>query len=180
GLVALLVTLALTQSRSGVLALVAALAIVFWMAPGRARVLGGILAAVAGALAPAIFGLSASGFDPGAGAAARRSAGIGLGLLIVAGMIVAASLVLAAPFVRARWPGRPSRRLRIALVAVGVCVLALGAVGFAARFAGERGTSHRTQWWDQAAKGWTSSPLVGHGADSFKWVGIQESPGEDL
>jgi len=177
---ALLVTLALTQSRSGILALVAALAIVIWMAPGRARALGGILAAVAGALAPAIFGLTASGLDPGAGAAARRSAGIGLGLLLVAGMIVAAGLVLVAPLVRARWRRPPSRELRIALVAAGACILALGVAGFAARFGGERGTSHRTEWWDQAARGWTSSPLVGHGADSFKWVGIRESPGEDL
>jgi hypothetical protein len=179
-LVALLTTVALTQSRSGVLALLAAIAIVLWLAPGRAHVLGGIAAAAVGALPSALYGLSASGFDPVASAASRRSAGLVLGLLLVLGMALAAGLTLAAPLVRARWPGPPSRGVRIAAAVLGACVLALGVAGLADRWTGERGTSHRTEWWDQAARGWTSSPLVGHGADSFKWVGIRESPGEDL
>ncbi|MEJ7782768.1 MAG: O-antigen ligase family protein [Solirubrobacteraceae bacterium] len=196
----LLVTLALTYSRGGLLALGVAVVITTWLAGGRLR---GLLAlAVAGlATLPAV-GLAF--LDP-----ALADAGAELGLRIVAGRRLAAAMavclaaLLAAGWVllvlerRARWSPRASARVWRA-AAVGAAALALlGLVGVAASDRGLGGSAqaladaftgddtaevsapgrlatvnsaNRWGWWQEAVGAFSDRPLGGWGASSFPVV----------
>lgn len=203
GLVALwvlLVTLALSYSRGGLLALGVAVVITTWLAGGRLR---GLLAlAVAGlATLPAV-GLAF--VDP-----ALAGAGTELGPRILAGRRLAAVMavclvaLLAAGWAltllerRVRWSPETSARVWRA-AAVGAAVLAvLGLVGVAASDRGLGGSAqaladaftgddaaeisdpgrlatvnsaNRWGWWQEAVGAFSDRPLGGWGASSFPVV----------
>lgn len=196
----LLVTLALTYSRGGLLALGVAVVITTWLAGGRLR---GLLALALAGLAtlPAV-GLAF--LDP-----ALADAGAELGPRILAGRRLAAAMavclaaLLAAGWVllvlerRARWSPRASARVWRA-AAVGAAALALlGLVGVAASDRGLGGSAqaladaftgddtaevsapgrlatvnsaNRWGWWQEAAGAFSARPLGGWGASSFPVV----------
>lgn len=196
----LLVTLALTYSRGGLLALGMAVVITTWLAGGRLR---GLLAlAVAGVAALPAVGLAF--LDP-----ALADAGAELGSRVLAGRRLAGTMavclvaLLAAGWVllaferRARWSPRASARVWRA-AAVGAAALALlGLVGVAASERGLGGSAqaladaftgddaaevstpgrlatvnsaNRWGWWQEAAGAFSDRPVGGWGASSFPVV----------
>lgn len=127
GTALVVVTVLLTYSRGGVLALVMALAVTVAFVPATGRALAALAAGVAGALLPAAHGLT----DPalttdGLPVGQRADAGLGLGWRLAVGLALAA--VLAPLVVRAaeRTGLDAARARRIGLAAVAGVVLATG------------------------------------------------------
>lgn len=196
----LLVTLALTYSRGGLLALGVAVVITTWLAGGRLR--GLLVLAVAGlATLPAV-GLAF--LDP-----ALAAEGTELGPRIVAGgrlaavMAVCLAALLAAGWVlmvlepRARWSPRASALVWRAAAVGAVAVALVGLVGVAASDRGLGGSAqaladaftgddaaevsapgrlatvnsaNRWGWWQEAVGAFSDRPLGGWGASSFPVV----------
>jgi hypothetical protein len=182
-----LVVLPLTGSRSGMLALVVAVALGLWLLPHRAQSVSALVAAIAGAVPAVWFGLTAGPLTDGPllpAPSERRGAGLILGLLVVlgvAGAVVVADLAPGRADRAARLLGR--RRIAItllvavaALVVAGGVVAAVGTGG--APTSADRLTSldanHRTEWWGQAVRGFASAPVHGHGAGSFPLTNVAE------
>ena len=196
----LLVTLALTYSRGGLLALGVAVVITTWLAGGR---LHGLLALALAGLAtlPAV-GLAF--LDPAlADAGAELGPRISAGSRLAAAMAVCLAALLAAGWVllvlerRARWSPRASARVWRA-AAVGAAALAL--LGLVVVAASDRGlggsaqaladaftgddtaevsapgrlatvnSANRWGWWQEAAGAFSARPLGGWGASSFPVV----------
>lgn len=201
GTALVVVTVLLTYSRGGVLALVMALAVTVAFVPATGRALAALAAGVAGALLPAAHGLT----DPalttdGLPVGQRADAGLGLGWRLAVGLALAA--VLAPLVVRAaeRTGLDAARARRIGLAAVAGVVLATGvavavvpdARGWtgdrAAEFRGEEGDAvandpgrlvstagnQRRGWWGEAWRGFLDAPVVGQGAGGFALVHLQE------
>lgn len=182
-----LVVVALTGSRSGVLALLATVALACWLFPARERVLGALGAAILGAVPATIYGLAAGPLtaepalpDP----AERRGAGIILGVLILLGAVIAVvSRDLLAPTAR-RLARRLEHRLagRLLLLGAGIVVIAGGALAAIAGRDASAGagrsisvdSNHRLDWWAEAARGFADAPVRGHGAGSFPLTHILE------
>ena len=186
-LAALLVTVLLTYSRSGLLALGVAVLTVLWLGDGRGRALLTLVAAAIGAALPAAYGLTNGPLTTDElAASARRSAGLGLGWRLVLGMAVAAALALAVPALARRLPAAPrvGRGARLAALAVvlvavvGVVALAAGSEDAALGNDPNRLTSlqgnNRSEWWAQAGRGWLDAPLAGDGAGTFRLVARRE------
>lgn len=185
-MVALLV-LAMTGSRSGILALFACVAVALWAYADRPAIVSGLGAAALGAVIPAVYAVGAKPFtqspylsDP----AERRGAGLVLGVLVCVGALVAwITVEPLAPAGRriARWLSRPAAG-RLILVATGALVtagIALAALlGRGAESGAGRSVSldsnHRTDWWAQAWRGFVDAPLAGHGAGSFPLTHIAQ------
>jgi O-antigen ligase/polysaccharide polymerase Wzy-like membrane protein len=204
-LCALLVTVLLTYSRGGLLALVVAVALATWGAPRAWASLGALLAAVVATVPAAAYGLGAHALSTdGIAVADRRTPGLVLGALILAGMALAAGLTLAgralAPRARPASP-RTLRRAGLAALAVVVIAIAAGAavghswvgarldelagsssqaaVGNASSRLLDPSSNNRRAWWGEAGRGFTSAPLAGHGAGSFRLVHLQERQAAD-
>jgi len=195
----LLVTLLLTYSRGGLIALVAAATLAIWWMRRPFAALTGLAAAVAGAALPAWYGLTANGIaTDGLAVADREGAGLGLGWRLVVGMAIAAGVA---------WITR-DRELPFAvdgkrLIAIGAAAVALAAagVGVAAAVDGgvrswvgertglsggdagavpneadrllEAGFNQRGEWWGEAFQGWLDTPLNGQGAGTFALVHLR-------
>ncbi len=184
------VTVLLTYSRSGLLALAVAVLVVLWLGDGRRRVLLTLLAAAAGAALPAAYGLTDHALTTDElAASARRSAGLGLGWRLVLGMAVAAALALLVPAVIRRLPPvRPLRRWVPPAAAVVLVVLVVGAVVAGGRGGAAGGSAvgndpnrltsleanNRGDWWAQAERGWRAAPLIGQGAGTFPLIDRRE------
>lgn len=188
---ATLTTVWLTYSRSGLLALAAALAIVLWLGHERRRTGALVVAASLGAAPAVIFGLRAhalttDGMPPGD----RRAAGLALGALVVGGALVAAAV--------ARWAvPRAGRISRVVAKRIALTATLLGAAGLVAAVAsavtaGDRAIgdgsgrivnasfNNRLHWWGEAARGFANAPLVGNGAGSFPLTHLRERVGSDV
>ncbi|HEV2821317.1 MAG TPA: O-antigen ligase family protein, partial [Solirubrobacteraceae bacterium] len=196
----LLVTLALSYSRGGLLALGVAVIITTWLAGGRLR--GLLVLALAGlATLPAV---ALAFLDP-----ALADAGTELGPRILAGRRLAAvmAVCLAALLVagwalmaferRVRWSPRASARVWRAAAVGAVTLALLGLAGVAASDRGVGGSAqaladaftgdaaadisspgrlatvnsaNRWGWWQEAAGAFSDRPLGGWGASSFPVV----------
>lgn len=185
-MVALLVV-AMSGSRSGILALAATVTLALWLQDDRPSMLASLGAAVAGAVPAAVYALGAEAFttepildDP----ATRRGAGLVLGALIIIGIAIAATMGdVLAPFARrvALWIARPAAG-RLVLVVTGCAILAGIVVSAAIGRDAEPGatrvltlnTNNRTAWWGQAWRGFLDQPLTGGGAGSFPLTHIAE------
>ena len=182
-----LLVVAISGSRSGILALATSVALALWLQADRPAMLGALGAAVCGAVPAALYALTAGPLttepllgDP----AGRRGPGLVLGALIILGAAIAGTMIdPLAPAARrvARWLERPAAG-RIVLAATGVAVLggiALAAiVGRGAEAGAGRAISlssnNRTAWWGQAWRGFLDAPIAGHGAGSFPLTHIAE------
>jgi hypothetical protein len=182
-----LLVVALTQSRSGLLALIAAVAVALWLFPARARVVGALGAAIAGMVPAAVYGLTAGPFtaeptlpEP----ADRRGAGLILGVLIVLGGVLAVVLrnVLAPAGRRVAYVLEHRLAGRLLLIGVGVIVAAGGVMSAvfgrdASAGAGRTlslASNHRLDWWSEAVRGFAEAPIRGHGAGSFPLTHLAE------
>ena len=185
-MVALLVV-AMTGSRSGLIALVAGIGVAVWLQPNRPAMLAALWAGLVGAIPAVVFALGTAEFttepflsDP----ADRRGAGLLLGALIVAGAAVSWALVdvarpgacrLARVLDRPK-AGRIVAAAAAALVAAGI-VLAV-VLGREANQTGGRQLSldsnHRSAWWGEAWRGFVDAPLIGHGSGSFPLTHLAE------
>src|SRR4051794_24163575 len=183
-----LVAIALTYSRGGVL--VAALAVIAWIAISRAwtdalatLVAAGLPAAVVLALAFFLPGVT----DDGQSHATRATDGAIFGVVVLAGLGLAALLGRIAP----PQPTRALRRAALALAGVAAAaVLVVGAThadswwdqftsptvaelpNSKVRFT-EAGSNHRWTWWQQAWKAWEAHPAGGTGAGSFHFTNLR-------
>ena len=190
GLTLVLVTVLLTYSRGGILALAMAVAVTMAFLPGRGAGLAALVAGVAGCLLPAAFALT----DPLLSAdqiptALREDAGLGLGWRLAVGL--AAGAVLAVGL--ARWAARlhldPARVRRIGAVVVAVLLVGVvatfAASGGARDWAGDRvgefrgeggdavgndpgrlvnaSGNQRRGWWEEAWRGFEAAPVLGSG-----------------
>jgi O-antigen ligase len=182
-----LVVVALTGSRSGLVALVATVALAVWLFPDRERVLAALAAAAAGAVPAVVYGLTAGPLtttptlpEP----AERRGAGIILGALVVLGAVIAVVVRdPLAPAARrvARGLRHPLAR-RVLLVGAGLVVIAGGVAAAVAGRDASAGagrtisvdSNHRLEWWAEAARGFAAAPLQGNGAGSFPLTHILE------
>jgi len=186
-LCALGVTILLTYSRSGLVALAIAVLVVLWLADGRGRAVLTLAAAAVGAILPALYGLTESALTTDElAASARRSAGLGLGWRLVLGMAIAAALALAVPALARRLPApRPRRRrawagaaIVLVVAAAGVAAIAAGGEDSAVGNDPNRLTSlagnNRGEWWAQAGRGWLAAPLEGDGAGTFRLIARRE------
>jgi hypothetical protein len=204
----LLVTLLLTYSRGGLIALAfAAVLAIWWMRHAFAAVTA-LAAGVAGAVLPAWYGLSAHGLTTdGLPVADREGAGLGLGWRLLAGIAVAAGI---AWFTREReLPFAVDARRLLAIGAAALALLVAG-VGVAAAvdggvrgWVGDRtgisgtdggalnnesdrilnaGLNQRGVWWGEAMQGWLGAPLQGQGAGTFALVHLRErdNPNDNL
>jgi hypothetical protein len=185
---ALFVTLLLTYSRGGLVALAAALAAILALAPWRLSAALMVIAAAIGAALPAAYGLTAGALTAdGLLATERQGAGAGLGWRLALGMALAAALALAGRRLAARiGPGRLPRPGRRGVIAA-AAVCAVAAVGAGAVAADQRGglgndpgrfasldSNHRLDWWGEAARAFGDDPLIGSGAGSFPLLHLQE------
>ena len=181
-----LLVVALTQSRSGLLALVAVIALALWLFPGRAKVVATLAAAILGMLPALVYGLTAGPLtaDPLPGPAGRRGAGLILGALIVLGAVLAVVLrdVLSPTAVRVARALEHRLAGRLLLIAAGVVVVAGGVASSvlgrdASAGAGRNlslDSNNRRGWWSEAVRGFTDAPIHGHGAGSFPLTHIAE------
>lgn len=201
GLSVVIVTVLLTYSRGGLLALAMACAVTTAFLPRRGDALAALTAGVAGAAWPAAYALR----DPllsadGIAAEARAPAGAGLGWRLALGLVIAAA---AGPFLArlAARLGADRRRLRRAAAgaAAGACLIAAvaaaaspGARDWAGdrvrEFRGEGGDAvandpgrivsaagnQRAGWWGEAWRGFADAPVAGHGAGGFRLVHLRE------
>ncbi|MDX6556486.1 MAG: hypothetical protein QOD86_2681 [Miltoncostaeaceae bacterium] len=195
----LLVTLLLTYSRGGLIALVLAAAIATaWLRRPFAAVTA-LAAGAAGAILPAIQGLTAHGLTTDAlPVADREGAGFGLGWRLVVGMLIAAGIAWVTrdrefPFAM---DGR--RLLAIAAASLALVVAAVGVAaavnGGARDWVGDRtglsgrdggavpndadrvldaGVNQRGEWWQEAMEGFIAAPLNGQGAGTFPLVHLR-------
>ncbi len=182
-----LLVVAMSGSRSGILALGAAIAVGLWLQADRPAMLGALGAAVFGAVPAAVYALAAGPLttEPVLGdPAGRRGAGLVLGGLIIVGAAIAATMGdPLAPAARrvARWLDRPAAG-RIVLAATGVAIV--GGIALAALVGRNANTgakhvislssNNRTAWWGQAWRGFLDAPIVGNGAGSFPLTHIAE------
>ena len=182
-----LLVVAMSGSRSGILALATSIALALWLQADRPAMLGALGAAVFGAVPAALYALTAGPLttepildDP----AGRRGAGLMLGGLIVGGAAIAGTMHdPLAPAARrvARWLDRPAAG-RIVPAMTGVAIVggvALAAVvGRNAEAGAGRAISlssnNRTPWWGQAWRGFLDAPIVGDGAGGFPLTHIAE------
>ena len=182
-----LLVVAMSGSRSGILALATSIALALWLQADRPAMLGALGAAVFGAVPAALYALTAGPLttepildDP----AGRRGAGLILGALIVGGAAIAGTMLdPLAPAARrvARWLDRPAAG-RIVPAMTGVAIVggvALAAVvGRNAEAGAGRAISlssnNRTPWWGQAWRGFLDAPIVGDGAGGFPLTHIAE------
>lgn len=182
-----LLVVAMSGSRSGILALATSVALALWLQADRPAMLGALGAAGFGAVPAALYALTAGPLttepvldDP----AGRRGAGLMLGALIVVGAAIAGTMHdPLAPAARrvARWLERPAAG-RIVPALTGVAIVggvALAAVvGRNAEAGAGRAISlssnNRTSWWGQAWRGFLDAPIVGDGAGGFPLTHIAE------
>ncbi len=182
-----LLVVAMSGSRSGILALATSVALALWLQADRPAMLGALGAAAFGAMPAALYALTAGPLttepvldDP----AGRRGAGLMLGALIVVGAAIAGTMHdPLAPAARrvARWFERPAAG-RIVPALTGVVIVggvALAAVvGRTAEAGAGRAISlssnNRTSWWGQAWRGFLDAPIVGDGAGGFPLTHIAE------
>jgi hypothetical protein len=197
-LTAILVTLLLTYSRGGLIALAVAgaLAVVWLRRPFAAVTALG--AAALGAVWPGLYGLTADALTTDAlPVAEREGAGLGLGWRLLLGMALAAGLAWATRERTLPVTIRP-RRVAAALAASLALVVAAGGVAAAADggvrgWVGDRvglgddggavsnesgrildpGINQRSDWWTEAAHGFSDAPLLGQGGGTFPLVHLQ-------
>ncbi len=194
-------TVALTYSRSGLLALMLVLVLVLCLMPGRIRQLSVVVGALVGAVLPVWYAMTTDALTEDALLAADRS-GAGAGLLwrIAAGVALAG--VVAWLAARMLSGGRLTRR-RAGAAGVIAAVAAVGLLGGyavaeprqvgdwisarSAEIAGTSGglsnapgrigsldTNQRLEWWAEAARSIEGSPVIGEGAGSFPLVHLRE------
>lgn len=185
-----LLVVVLTGSRSGLLALMAALAIGVWLQPNRPALLTVLGAGIVGAVPAAIYGLTADPLTTGpfpntlVDPSDRRGAGLVLGVLVVLGLAIAAGMDRTlAPAARrvAGWLDRP-RVGRTVLAATGAAIAAGLAIAVLVGRNAEQGatrflsvsSNNRTAWWGEAWRGFLDAPIAGHGAGSFPLTHIAE------
>lgn len=182
-----LLVVAMTGSRSGILALAACVALALWLQTDRPAMLGALGAAVVGAAPAAVYALTAGPFtsepvldDP----SARRGAGLVLGALVIVGAVIAGSIGdVLDPAARrvARWIERPTAG-RLILAATGGAIV--GGIVLAAVIGRDAepgagrlislSSNNRTAWWEQAWRGFLDAPIAGSGAGSFPLTHIAE------
>ncbi len=197
------IALVLTVSRAGIL--VAAVAVLLWLAlvPARLESLGALLVSVVPAAAVAGWASTRAGLvDDGQSLAARRSDGawFGLVVLLVGLGVVAAALWadgldrrFADPDARRLW----ARRIGIAIGAVAVCgVIAVsaasggpnawlrefrggGEVSNSSRL-GTLSSNNRWEWWQEAWKVFEEKPAGGKGAASFVYARLRVRHGSTV
>jgi hypothetical protein len=179
---------AMTASRSGMLALMAAVAVLLWGAMDRVAVAGALGAVLLGALAPTGFALTAGAFtsepvlsDP----SERQGAGLVLGLLTTVGIVIAYTYLdcvtrLARRLVRHHAPMRMRRLIAVVPISIAGTLLVVASVaGHSADTSGPSrllsfGDNNRWAWWGEAWRGFLASPLRGQGAGSFPLIHIAE------
>lgn len=181
-----LTVLALTGSRSGVMALVVAVAIGVWWFPSRPAALAALSAGVAGAIIPVVYAMAGSDLTatPLPSLAERRTPGLVLGILVLTGMAIAVAIRGSLLPVATRCARLLDRRGAGAVLVVGTGAIVAG--GALVAILGSRdaatdadrllSTNHRWEWWQQAARGFTDAPLTGHGAGSFPFTNLLERP----
>lgn len=196
----MLLTLGLTLSRGGVLALVVAMIVVFWLSGSWLRCLLWLAVVVVATIPPLMFGFTSRALTAAEVSLGRRESA---GLLLL-GILLASSLALvlgAGRLHRAELRVRPApevlRRLTRLLqgaVALAVVIVLL-AVGLSTRGIGgtvshawrsfttthaagvldphrllSADSEHRWVWWKEAAGAFRDRPLQGWGAGSFPVV----------
>jgi O-Antigen ligase len=186
-LMAGLLVVAMTGSRSGILALLACLGLALWLQEDRAAMLTVLGAAVVGMIPATVYALGAAPLTQASflpPPAERRGAGLLLGGLIAMGAVIAWAMCdTLAPLGRraARWLARPAAG-RAVLIGTGI-VLAGGVVvaallGRNAEPGVARGFSldsnNRNAWWGDAWQGFLDAPVIGNGAGSFPLTHIAE------
>jgi len=188
----------LTYSRGGLLALAVALVVALIAVRPRRPAVAALIAAALGAVLPAVYGLTADALTTDfLTPAARADAGLGLGWRLVLGAGIAAALAAAAPRLPLPEMRVDPHRLRVGLAvgAVAVAVALVAAVALSDslrdRLAGDDsavgnqssrltdlGTNNRPEWWAEAARGFASAPVAGHGAGGFALVHLAERPAD--
>jgi O-antigen ligase len=195
----LLVTLLLTYSRGGLIALALAAAIaIAWMRRPFAAVTA-LAAGAAGAILPAVQGLTAHGLTTDAlPVADREGAGIGLGWRLVVGMLIAAGIAWVTRDRRFPFAVDGRRALAVAAASLALLVAAVGvaaaahggvrdwvgdrtglsggdsgAVGNEADRVLDAGVNQRGEWWQEAMEGFIATPLNGQGAGTFPLVHLR-------
>jgi tetratricopeptide (TPR) repeat protein len=183
GLELMLLTIAFTLSRGGLLALGVALVVAVWGARGQLRALAWLALCAVAAVPPLVLGLADHSLS-GAGVplGSRETSGAVLAAVLVGSLIVLAlggrGLMRLEPRLRLG-PAvqRPARRAAVAvlvlLVAAGV--VAAIATGFTSPHAPSNVNanrllstdSYRWLWWKEAANAFADRPLGGWGAGSF-------------
>lgn len=188
GFAAVLLTVAMTQSRTGVISLALMLALVILLLPHRPRTLaatGGALAAVVPAV---VFAFTAPALtrDPFLSPPGDRVVeGLVLGLLIGIALVAAVVFAQALEGVAGRTDrmllGTARRRwgvlLAVVVVLVGVAVVAAVREQPAGDGAGRIVSLHsnnRGEWWREAREAALDAPVVGHGAGSFPHLHLRE------
>jgi hypothetical protein len=197
---AFVVTLVLTYSRGGLLAALVIVGLAVWLMPRRLAMLGVLAAAVAGAVLPLAYGLTAGTLTADRiPAAERRDAGIGLGWRLAVGLAVTAALVLVALRLapRLRPHGRVLRRVAgVVLLAIligggiaaGVRHDAVGAwigdridalgddtgVGNDPTRFTDPSPNRRLDWWAESGRAFADAPLTGQGAGGFRLTHLAE------
>jgi tetratricopeptide (TPR) repeat protein len=172
----------LTQSRAGVGAGLAGLALWLWLA-GERRVEGALVACAAGVPALLVGGWAFTRpalVDDGAAHAARVDDGAIFGVLAVAGAGLAAAAVLL-PLARVALERRRAViRALVGLAAVGVLLGAAGVVSAAGDEFSQREcandpsrlgsvcSNNRLEWWGEAIDIWRANPVGGAGAGTFE------------
>ena len=196
-LVLVLTTLALTYSRGGLLALVAAVALTIVLGPDRLR-LGALLGAgILGAVPPVLVALVRDSLTTDGLSVSERT-GDGLIFLVALLLGLAVAIVLGRLVVkkgdRLALGQAGSRRARLGAVAgaIGLVVIVLGALALSDRGIGgtvshqaeeftkpkldrqndparvlRTNSGNRWVWWEEAVGGWSDRPLAGYGAGSF-------------
>ncbi len=168
------VAILLTQSRGGLL--LATLAGAGWLVLERARYEPALrlTISVPPALVVGGFGLSLDGLaKDGQPHSERLSAGLWLGLALVAGAGVVAVLA------RQELPWPLLRRAAWVVVPLGAAAFLFFGVRAALDFTDpvtpesptrftEASGNNRAQWWEEAARGFADNPVVGNGAGAFQ------------
>jgi O-antigen ligase len=196
----MLLTIGLTYSRGGLIALVVALVIAVGLSGVRLRSLMWLGIAALAAIAPLVFGLTSHSLTTvRSSLASRESAGLILLLILLAsitGLLIAARSLHDLEARRrlspaqARGIGKVLVGVSVVLLAAGVLALALSARGLGGSvshawhtFTATRVTSNydpgrllsadsenRWVWWKEAAGAFSDRPLTGWGAGSFPVV----------
>jgi cytochrome c-type biogenesis protein CcmH/NrfG len=197
GLAVIVVTVAMTYSRGGVLSLAMALAVTLALAPARGRGLAAVAAALLGAALPVAHGLTDDLLTgDGVPVELRADAALGFGWRLVVGVALAAALAPGVLRLAARTGIAPDRARRGVLIGLGAVALVAVAVPSArgwtgdrvAEFRGDAGDAvandpgrlvntagnQRRGWWGEAWRGFLDAPVAGQGAGGFALVHLQE------